>query len=330
MARMIVDLHTSIWTSLDQLGPEIARRIRSDAAAHWDQYEASAASHDRDMACVDGSLVRGFRSELLDARVPNELIADFVARDPGRRIGVAGIDPMSADAMDQLDAAQNLGLAAISVSPAAQGFHPAHSDAMPIYERCAELSMPVFVGAPEPLTPSSTLEFARPSLWDEVARLLPQLPIVIGHLGHPWVDETLALLGKHERVFADLAGVVSRPWQLYNVLVNAASLTVMDKLLFGSGFPNDTPAKAIETLYSINGYSLGTQWPTIPRSQLRGIVERDSLALLGIDAVIAAREDHDAAGDLAEDAPAAIDIVTRPRSRGTTGFPGISDPGMVN
>ena len=51
------------------------------------------------MRCVDGCMVFGFRSDRLSARIPNELIAEFVLKNPQRLIGVAGIDPMSADAL---------------------------------------------------------------------------------------------------------------------------------------------------------------------------------------------------------------------------------------
>jgi hypothetical protein len=196
---------------------------------------------------------------------------------------------MTADALDQLEVAHKLGLVGATVSPACQGFHPAHSAAMRVYERCVELGMPLFVTMFEPLTTSATLEFGRPALWDEVAQSFPRLPIVIGQLGHPWIDETLLLISKHHNVFAGISGVASRGWQLYNVLLSAVSLGVMDKLLFGSGFPFDAPAKVIETLYSINGYSHGTQLPAVPRSLIRGIVERDTLSCLGIDSEIAIR-----------------------------------------
>jgi hypothetical protein len=63
----------------------------------------------------------------------------------------------------------------------------------------------------------------------------------------------------------------------------------MEKLLFGSGFPNETPARAIESLYTVNAYSHGTQLPSIARASIRAIVEKDSLACLGIDAEIASR-----------------------------------------
>jgi predicted TIM-barrel fold metal-dependent hydrolase len=155
--------------------------------------------------------------------------------------------------------------------------------------------MPVFVLMDGPLTAGTELAFGRPALWDEVARSFPTLRLVICQLGHPWIDETLVLLGKHANVFAEISGVAGRPWQLYNALLSAMSFGVMDKLLFGSGFPWHTPAKAIEALYSVNGYSHGTPLPSIPRTQIRGIVERDSLSCLGIDAEIDQRTGADEA-----------------------------------
>jgi hypothetical protein len=186
---------------------------------------------------------------------------------------------------------------------------------MLVYERCAELALPLFVTVEEPLTAATVLEFARPGAWDEVARALPSMPIVIGQIGHPWIDEALLLVGKHERVFADISGVAARPWQLYNALLSASSMGVMDKLLFGSGFPNESPASAIESLYSVNAYSHGTQLPSIPRSALRAIVEKDSLACLVIKAEIASsRPTTDEEEDQAE-APV-VEVV-----RGSTADP---------
>ncbi len=283
---MIIDTHTHIWSSLEQLGRDVAQRLRSQQAKRWGQLDASPPNHESAMECVDASFVFGFRCDRLDARVPNEFIADFVARDAGRRFGVAGVDPMADDPVGQVDAAASLGMVGITVSPASQGFHPAHSDAMLVYERCLELAMPVFVTQDTPLTAEAIMDFGRPAAWDEVARTYPGLPIVVGQLGHPWVEETLTLLGKHERVYADISGVASRPWQLYNALLSASSFDVMEKLLFGSNFPVDTPAKTIESLYTINAYSHGTQLPSIPRPQIRAIVERDALQVLGIDSQV--------------------------------------------
>jgi predicted TIM-barrel fold metal-dependent hydrolase len=154
---------------------------------------------------------------------------------------------------------------------------------MRIYEACEERGLPVMVSRPEIPLASSVMEFDRPGNWDEVARNFPNLKIVIGGLGFPWIDETLALLQKHENLFADLSIVVSRPWQVRTALLNAHSLGVLDQILFASGWPATTPAHAIETLYSLNTFNQGNPQPSVPRSEIRKIIERDSLSALGIE-----------------------------------------------
>ena len=101
-------------------------------------------------------------------------------------------------------------------------------------------------------------------------------------LGQPWVDETITMLGKHVNVFADVSGLLGRPWQAYGAMVSANQYGVMEKLLFGSDFPYTSAAECIEALYSLNQIAQGTNLPVVPRESLRGIVERDTIALLGL------------------------------------------------
>lgn len=316
---MIIDLHTQVWSSVDQLGPDTAERVRARLAARWSQIDASPAAHEKAMDCVDGAVVIGFRSELLGARIPNEFIAEIVGRNPARLVGVAGVDPLAGDALDQVSAAKALKLVGVAVSPSCQGFHPAHSAAMRVYERCADAGLALFVTAQEPLTSRAVLELARPAAWDEVARAFPKLPIVISRLGWPWIDETLVLIAKHETVHADIAGLASRPWQVYNTLLTAASMGVMNKLLFASGFPYETPANAIETLYTLNAFSQGTQLPSIARSAIRSMVERDSLASLGIQSrimpTVSAPEEEEESVDESEDALSGSGTISSSRRR---------------
>ena len=281
---MIFDCTTRVWSSSEQLGREVAAKLRAYESDEGTAVDASQDAHERAMSCVDAAFVLGFTSRRLGASIPDEYVAACCRRVPGR-IGVAGIDPLTDDALDRLDHAASLGLQAVTVSPACQGFHPAHSHAMLVYERAAERSMPIIVSNLQPMSQSMQLEFGRPALWDEVARAFPDLPIVIGQLGFPWIEETLVVLAKHDHVYSDISGVVSRPWQLYNALLSAKSLGVMDKLLFGSGFPFETPAKAIETLFSLNAFSQGNTLPSVPRAQINGIVERDALSALGLEPV---------------------------------------------
>jgi predicted TIM-barrel fold metal-dependent hydrolase len=117
---------------------------------------------------------------------------------------------------------------------------------------------------------------------DEVARRFPDLRMVIGSMGAPFVEQTMEMLAKHKNVYADLTIRPSNVWQVYNIVVPAYEYGVMDKLLFGSGFPSGRAGECIETLLGFNKLLADTNLPTVPRDKIRGIVERDALAVLGI------------------------------------------------
>jgi predicted TIM-barrel fold metal-dependent hydrolase len=279
---MVIDAQTRIWPSVDRLGRETSEILRRARADRWIKESAEPEQLQDSLDCVDGALVFAYRADRQDACVPNEWVAEVASKSQGLLMGVAGIDPLANDVFGEVDRAVEMGFVGITVCPSDQGFHPTHSSAMRLWERCESLGLPVFVSRPGPVGPGAVLEFDRPLAWDEVARSLPGLSVVLSGIGAPWVEETLVLLQKHARIFADTAGLVHRPWQLFQALLGANSMDIVDKLLFASGWPTETPAKAIETIYSINAFSQGTQLPGIPRSQLRAIVERDVATTLGI------------------------------------------------
>lgn len=292
---MIIDCHTHIWQSPDQLGAvDLGELSPAERKAHHRLTPSGRAvtryvpnfdvDEDAEESGVDKSIVLGFRSRHLKANVPNDFVAGYVGKDPDRLIGFAGIDPTEPNAIeDLLIARDGLKLRGVALSPAGQDFHPTDSRAMRIYDRCDALRMPVVFHPGGLLNSQSKLEYGRPFLIDEIARAFPNLRIVIAQMAQPWIDEAIVLLGKHEHVYADTSGLLIRPWPGYNALVSAYQYGVMDKLLFGSDFPYTKPAECIEALYSINQLVQGTNLPVVPREALRGIVERDALELLGLE-----------------------------------------------
>jgi predicted TIM-barrel fold metal-dependent hydrolase len=220
----------------------------------------------------------------MEACISNDDVAAYVAQYPDRLIGFAGVDPSAPqEAIAEMDRARDeLSMHGLAVAPAAQDFHPSDSQAMLVYSAAAERQLPVVFHTGVHVASATKLEYARPVLLDEVARELPDLKMVIAHLGHPWELETIPLLAKHANVFAETSWLLREPWRAYQALLSAHQCGVIDKLLFGSGFPGAAASCCIEALYSINHLVHGTNLPTIPREQLRGIVERDALSLLGI------------------------------------------------
>ena len=280
---MIIDLNTRTWTSPAQLGEQAATRIRMTQADHWLRQDHGIDALDAHLECIDVAVVHGFRSSMLDAHVPSEYIAEVVSRQPNRLVGFAGIDPIAPGSLNEISKILEMGLSGITISPSMQGVHPTHSAAMRIYESCEDRGIPIMVSRPDIALPSSVLEFDRPSGWDEVARSFPKLKIVIGSLGYPWIDETLVMVQKHENIYTDLSVMATRPWLVRNALLTANALGVMDKIFFASGWPADRPARAIESLYSLNTFNQGSGQPSVPRSEIRTIIERDTLSELGID-----------------------------------------------
>ena len=232
---------------------------------------------------VDCSIVLGFKSCLLGKGISNDFVAEYVAQHSDCAVGFAGVDPTdrtSPRVVEEL--VKNQGFAGVVVSPGAQGFHPSDTRAMNLYAKLVELDVPVMFHYPERWLKDAHLEQARPELLDEVARRFGGLRMIISSAGWPYVDQTMLMLAKHENVYSDVSIVVDQPLRVYQVISNAYQYQVMDKLFFGSGWPYCTVRGAVEALYNINEIPRQTGLPSIPREELRAIVERDSLSLLGI------------------------------------------------
>jgi uncharacterized protein len=299
---MIVDCHTSIWQSPEQLGTQALNHLAQPTYFGREAVrlipKADTASHLLASEPVDYCFVLGFRSKHLGAQIPHRFITDYCAEHADRMIGFPGLDPMESDASEQLaQIARETTIKGLVICPAAQAFHPSDTRAMNIYEQAAKLKLTVIFSPGPYMGSRSRLEYARPALLDEIAGHLPQLKIIIAHLGYPWVDEAITLLSKHKNVLANVAGLLRRPWIAYDALVRSHQMEVIDQLLFGSDFPFASAADCIEALYNINQFASGTLLPVVPRSLLRNIVERPVLDLLGI---------HPAAGNV---------LASLPRSR---------------
>jgi uncharacterized protein len=125
---------------------------------------------------------------------------------------------------------------------------------------------------------------ARPIVIDEIALRYPRLKIVIAHVGHPWFDEAIAVVRRHPYVYADISGLVTRRWLLYQALVAAIEYGVAHKLLFGSDFPFFSARQTIDGLRSVTGPAFGADMPIIDEQVVEEIIHRPALDILEIAA----------------------------------------------
>jgi len=259
---MIVDCHTHMGPSAD----DIARS----------EHPATAETVD---VCIVLATSDGPSDEL------NKKLGQYVNKHSERMVGFAVVEPGrdKAGLIDLESIQEKSGVKGVVLHCSARGFHPAHSSAMKFYESAQELGLPVFFhNAGDVLGADAVMEYAQPYLLDEIAREFTELKIIIGSMGVPFVEQTLSMVARHKNVYADLTIRPKSVWQTYNMVVAAYERGVMDKLLFGSGFPSGDAGQCMETLLGFNMLLADTNLPRVPRGNIRNIIERDTLRLLGI------------------------------------------------
>lgn len=123
--------------------------------------------------------------------VSNDTVARFTRAFPDRFAGIAAVDledPVGA-VRELTRCVKELGFVALRVVQWLWERPPTDALYYPLYVRCVELGIPVClqVGHTGPLKPSYT---GRPVPYiDEIALRFPDLKIVCGHIGYPWVSE---------------------------------------------------------------------------------------------------------------------------------------------
>lgn len=147
--------------------------------------------------------------------IPNAAVVEAVRRYPDRLIGVASVNPWSADgvmpAVHELRAlVGEYGFKGLKLEPFILDKAPTEAQWYPLYTACADLDITVQiqVGGTGPSTYTS--ETGRPGHIDRVAIDFPELRLVAGHIGWPWTDEMIAVAAKHPNVWIDTSAHVPK------------------------------------------------------------------------------------------------------------------------
>jgi uncharacterized protein len=278
---MIVDVHTHVGEYPEHIG----ERFAAEAREAWPEIELgrSLDDHYRDaLADVDASIVLAFNAPAAGFVVPNEYVAEYVARDRQRLIGFGSVDPHSPSAAGELEGFRELGLAGCKLAPIYQDVDPLSREFRRVCAACERLELPVLIHQGTTFSRAGSLALARPALLDELALRHPKLTLVIAHLGHPWFEDAIAVVRRHPHVYADVSALVSRPWLLYNALLQAIEYRVDHKLLFGTDFPFFSARQTIDGLRALTRDPFGPGLPRIDERVVEGILARPSLELLGL------------------------------------------------
>jgi hypothetical protein len=274
------NVHTHAWDQTLHMQPhtvreaDLSRGFPLDLTTRFDAYMA-------DMAPFERVIVFGLKGRLTGYWVPDEYVAQFVARAPDKLIGFAACDPTQPGYLDELvHAIEDLHLRGVKMGPIYAGFDPRDPRCEPVYRYCEQRDLPIVFHAGTTYNRVAPLGLSRPWLWDEVAIAHPALRMVLAHLGHPFADECLVVIRKHPHLYADISALYYRPWQFYNSLVIAQEYHVTHKLLFGTDYPFAKTQDSIDGLRNVNAITGASGLPRVTQETIESILTRDALSLL--------------------------------------------------
>jgi len=120
----------------------------------------------------------------------------------------------------------------------------------PVYVACVETGLPLCtqIGHTGPLCPS---EPGRPIPYlDEVLLDYPELVVVGGHVGYPWIDEVLSLAMKYPNFHVDTSAYAVH--RLPAPLVDYMRGPGRSRVLFGTNWPMLSPRRALAQLDALD------------------------------------------------------------------------------
>jgi uncharacterized protein len=147
----------------------------------------------------------------------------------------------------------------IKFYPGYEPFHPYDEWLRPWCQAAQAVNLPVIFHAGDTYSHAggARLKYALPIHIDELAVDMPDLKIVIAHMGYPWQREAAEVVYKNKNVYADCSGFVYGNFdhntersfaKVLNVFIEVAG--GYQKLMFGSDFPISNQASYLQVLRS--------------------------------------------------------------------------------
>jgi predicted TIM-barrel fold metal-dependent hydrolase len=182
------------------------------------------------------------------AMISNEEVAEIVQAHPDRFVGLASVNlyrPLDA-VRDLRRWVKEYGFKGLRLLPWLWNLPPNDRRYYPLFAECCELGVPFCtqIGHAGPLCPS---EPGRPIPYlDDVLLEFPELVVVGGHIGFPWMAETISLAMKYENFYIDSSAYKAKRYPPEFVAYLKGTGT--RKCLFGSNYPMITPAQCLQDL----------------------------------------------------------------------------------
>jgi predicted TIM-barrel fold metal-dependent hydrolase len=262
-ARAYCDCHVNIWNDehvLPLYGSQLARVRQGDMAPKSDAETIFA-----EMADVEKAIVFALRyGDSVGIESDDETTARAVAKYPDKIVGFAYVDPRRADCMDMLEhAVEDLGLKGVKYGPIYNGVALSDPRLDPVYAYCQKHNIPLTMHMGTTYARNAPVDMGRAIHVEPVALKYPDLTMILAHMGHPWYGDCIAVSRKQPNVFCEVSALFYRPWQYYNILIEAQEYKIIDKIFFGTDFPFSRVGESVDGLLNINNQVEGTNLPRV-------------------------------------------------------------------
>ncbi len=214
--------------------------------------EALEATSDATVAAMDAA---GVELALLSAwygptgsLISNEEVAAQVESAPTRFRGLAGVDlrrPM--DAVRAIrDVATDERFVGVRIVPWLWELPPDHRSYYPVYTACVDAGFPICtqIGHTGPLRTSETGRLI-PYL-ERVMLDFPELVVVGGHVGAPWIDEVHTMTAKFPNFYVDTSAYAVH--RLPPAFVQHLHGIGRHRVMFGTNWPMLSPQRCLAGL----------------------------------------------------------------------------------
>jgi predicted TIM-barrel fold metal-dependent hydrolase len=244
----VVDVWAQITTKRMAEQPWLAPLLR------WTEQESSdllpsvdSTVAAMDAANVDISIISAWHGPT-GSLISNEEVAEQVDGAPGRLRGLATVDlnkPMEAvrEIRKWVDGKRFVG---VRVVPWLWGLPPDDRRYYPVYAACVDAGVPFCtqIGHTGPLLTSET---GRPLPYLERVMLeFPELVVVGGHVGFPWIDELLTMTIKFPNFHVDTSAYAVH--RLPPAFIEYMKGPGRSRVMFGTNWPMLSPARCLEKL----------------------------------------------------------------------------------
>ena len=264
---MIIDTHTHIWPKgFTTAG--LTNYLKSRGL--WDEslsvVTAEGLLREMDKNSISFSIIssvaikRGMSNQDLDE--VNTYVSIEIKKYPDRLAGFCTVDPFGGSkSIETLKKGiEDLGHIGLKLHPPFQEFYPNDKRCFTIYEKMQEYRMPILFHCGSVGMLPFKDDFAKPSYLDVVACNFPDLPIIIGHAGKIWFDDTAMLMRKHKNIYTEISTNLGRNeefrfmplvWLLSKIKIWAGNF---DRVFFGTDYPMYLPEETLKGLYDAGKY----------------------------------------------------------------------------